>query len=63
MNQIQSNSLISINELCSELCMSRNSVYQLLSEGKLHGFKVGRIWKVPRESLTEFIQKNISPNK
>lgn len=63
MNKIQSNTLISIDELCSELCLSKNSVYQLLSEGKLHGFKVGRIWKIPRESLAEFILSNTNADK
>lgn len=62
MRQSQSNTLISIDELCSELCMSRNSIYQLLSDGRLHGFKVGRVWKVPRESLDEFIHRNTYPD-
>ncbi|SHE56332.1 helix-turn-helix domain-containing protein [Schwartzia succinivorans] len=50
-----STSLITVEEACEELMAGRNTIYSLLSSGKLKGFKIGRVWKIPRESLKQYI--------
>ena len=52
-----SNSLITLDELCSELMIGRNAAYRLLSTGKLKGFRIGRIWKIPRSGVEEYIRE------
>ncbi len=49
--------LVTIDELCEELMIGRNAVYQLLASGELKGFRIGRIWKIPRENVTEYIRR------
>ena len=50
-----SNTLITVDELCDELMIGRNTAYELLASGKLGGFRIGRIWKIPRESIQKYI--------
>ena len=48
---------MTVEELCEELMIGKNAAYELLSTGKVKGFRIGRIWKIPRVSLTEYINK------
>ena len=34
-----------------------NGLYQLLSTGKLHGYRHGRVWRIPKQAIIEFIIK------
>ena len=44
-------------EECSEaLYTGKNTIYALLASGELKGFKMGRIWKIPRESLEQYVR-------
>lgn len=57
MENTTSTSLMTVEELCEELMIGKNAAYELLSTGKVRGFRIGRIWKIPRVSLTEYINK------
>ncbi len=47
--------LITVDELCEMLRISHNAAYRILASGQLDCFKIGRIWKIPRESVNEYI--------
>lgn len=47
--------LMVIEDVCEVLHMSRNSVYALLKSGELKGFQQGRIWKVPKQAVIQYI--------
>ena len=49
--------LVTIDELCELLMIGRNAAYKLLMTGKIKSFKIGRVWKIPRESLTAYIKE------
>ena len=49
--------LITIDELCEVLMIGKNTAYQLLTSGKIKSFRIGRAWKIPRESLDDFIKQ------
>ncbi|MBQ7479240.1 MAG: helix-turn-helix domain-containing protein [Selenomonadaceae bacterium] len=49
--------LITVEEVCETLMIGKNAAYRLLAEGKIKGFRVGRIWKIPRISLNRYIQE------
>ncbi|MDE7327865.1 MAG: helix-turn-helix domain-containing protein [Lachnospiraceae bacterium] len=36
--------------------MGKNRVYELLGKGILKGFRIGRVWKIPREAVQEYIR-------
>lgn len=47
--------VISIEELCQILQVCRNTAYRLLKSGELKGFRVGRMWRIPQESVQKYI--------
>lgn len=47
--------LLTVDEFCDMLRVSHNVGYQILASGKIKCFKVGRIWKIPRESINDYI--------
>ena len=48
--------LITVDELCESLMIGKNAAYKLLKEGRIKSFRIGRAWKIPRESLDDFIK-------
>ena len=49
--------LITVEELCEVLMIGKNSAYNLLRSGKIKSFRIGRIWKIPKESLNRYIRE------
>lgn len=50
--------MITIEDLCEMLSIGKNTAYSLLKSGKISGaFKIGRIWKIPREAVSQYILK------
>ena len=52
-----SETLITVEELCEELMIGRNAAYSLLATNKIKGFRIGRIWKIPKESIKQYIKE------
>lgn len=48
--------MISIDDLCEMLSIGKNTAYSLLKSGKISGaFKIGRIWKIPRDAISQYV--------
>ena len=47
--------ILSVEEVCEALRIGANQAYALLNSGKLKGYKQGRVWKIPRQALVEYI--------
>lgn len=47
--------MVSIDGLCEMLTIGKNTAYSLLKSGQIHAFKIGRIWKIPKESVSEYV--------
>lgn len=50
--------MVTIDDVCQMLNIGKNGAYRLLKEGKLHAFKIGRIWKISKFSVTEYVTSN-----
>ena len=48
--------LISLEELCEMMMIGRNKAYHLLNKGEIKAFKCGRIWKIPKEAVEQYIR-------
>ena len=35
-----------------------NAIYDLLGSGKLKGYRNGRVWRIPKESVKQYILEN-----
>ena len=51
--------LLTVDDLCEKLQISRNTAYQLLESGEVEGFKVGRNWRIPNGSISSYIVNQI----
>ena len=48
--------IMTLRECRDILRIGKNTMLELLHEGRIEGFKVGNRWKIPKESLVEFIK-------
>ena len=54
--------LITVEELCEALTVGKNTAYRLLNNKEISAFRIGRMWKIPRQSVTAFIKKRCQAN-
>lgn len=47
--------VLTADEACEALRIGYNALYELLNSGKLKGFRNGRVWRIPKQSLQIYI--------
>ena len=52
--------VLTAEEACEALRIGFNALYDLLNSGKLKGYRNGRVWRIPRLALQNYIMKQIS---
>lgn len=46
-------------EIADKLKASRRTVYRWIEKGELKAFKAGKMWRITREDLEEFLGRSI----
>lgn len=54
-----SGQFLSIDEVAFVLNVSEQTVRKLIKKGRIHAVKIGRIYRIPQESITEFSKGRI----
>lgn len=49
--------LLTVGEMASVLRIGRNAAYQLVKDGNIQSIHVGRSIRVPRNALSQFIER------
>lgn len=49
--------IMTIEHVMSYLIVSKPTVYNLLTSGKLKGYKMGRIWRISKENLIDYCKQ------
>lgn len=49
--------ILNVEEACEALKIGYNAMYELLNIGKLRGYRNGRVWRIPKAALVEFIRE------
>ncbi len=49
--------VLKVEELMSILSVGRNTAYELVRSGQISSIRIGRIYRIPRASLEEYLQK------
>ena len=49
--------IFTAQEIMEILFVGKNTVYELLNSGELKGFRIGKTWRVTKESLENFISE------
>ena len=51
--------ILTTEETCEALIIGYNRLYDLLSSRKLKGYRNGRVWRIPKTSVAEYIQESL----
>lgn len=49
--------VLKLEDVCEILNIGRNSLYALLNSGELKAFRQGRVWKIPKQAVIEYIKQ------
>lgn len=49
--------LIALEDFMEILNIGRTTAYHLLNSGEVKAFRIGRYWKIPRASVTEYVSR------
>ena len=55
--------IMTIDEVCRALMIGRNRCYHLLGAGDIKGFRIGSVWKVPKEAVISYVRESSSERK
>jgi len=47
--------VLTTDDVCIALRIGKNALYELLQSGQLKGFRNGRVWRIPKESLITYV--------
>ena len=47
--------ILSVETVCEMLGIGRNNLYKLLGSSQLKAFRNGRVWRIPKQAVTEFV--------
>ena len=50
--------ILTVEEDCEALRMGYNAVYDLLNEGKLKAYKNGRVWRITKQALIQYVSES-----
>lgn len=50
--------VLTVEEACEALRIGYNAIYDLLGSCKLKGYRNGRVWRIPKESVKQYILEN-----
>ena len=54
----QYDDILTAEEACEALRIGSNALYDLLGNGELKGYRNGRVWRIPRQALQEYVLKS-----
>lgn len=55
--------VLEIDDLCDVLGIGKNTAYQLLNDQEIDAFKVGTVWKIPKKSIEDYIERKCKEHK
>ena len=51
--------ILNIEQFCELLDVGKSTGYMLLKSGRVKGFKIGKVWKIPTKSVEDFVLRCI----
>lgn len=49
--------VLTVDQVADLLHISKRSVYKLLSDGSIRHRKIGRIYRIPKQAVVEYLEK------
>lgn len=54
----QAEDLLTVLEACELLRIGRGAIYPLLASGQLKAFRNGRVWRISKEAVIQYVRRN-----
>lgn len=54
------NDILTVEDLMELLNIGKNTAYSLLESGEVKAFRIGRMWKIPRKSVHDYINQKVN---
>lgn len=51
-------SIMTVKEVMELMYIGKNKIYELLDSGELKGFRIGRMWRIKKDSVDEYIKRH-----
>ena len=48
------------NEIMEFLSVGKNTLYALLNSGEIQAFRIGKVWKIPKKSVTVYVEGKLA---
>ena len=52
--------ILKFEEVMEYLNIGKSTLYRLLRNNEITSFKIGKVWKIPRQSVEEYVQNSLS---
>ena len=49
--------ILSVEDLCEILSIGKNTAYRLLKSGEIKSVRIGKVYKIPKEYLINYLKK------
>ena len=53
------NEIMKFEEVMEYLNIGKSTLYKLLRSGEITTFQIGKVWKIPRKSVEDYIKKKM----
>lgn len=57
---MENNDIMRFEEVMEYLDIGKNTLYGLLKSGEINAFKIGKVWKIPRKSVEDYINNKMN---
>lgn len=54
--------IVSVSQMTEMLDIGKNKAYELLSNGEICSIRIGRVHKIPTQSIIEYINRHMISN-
>ena len=56
------NEIMRFEGVMEVLSIGKNTLYTLLNNREINAFKIGKVWKIPKKSVEEYIERKVKGN-
>lgn len=56
----ENNEIMKFEEVMEYLNIGKSTLYNLLRNGGIRSFKIGKVWKISRSAVEEYVRKSMN---
>ena len=60
---MDNNDILRSEDVMEYLNIGKNTIYGLLQSGELKAFRIGKLWKIPRKAVEEYVERAMNQDR